>query len=79
MEIASFHLKFAVANYNYEHYFFMHCPECNNQRQTLKNTFTKLNINFNLQTILNGCETLNYHQNEELVLDLQLFIKNKEN
>jgi hypothetical protein len=49
-------------------HFFMHCPEYNNQRQTLKNTFTKLNINFNLQTILNGCETLNYHQNEELVL-----------
>jgi hypothetical protein len=57
-------------------HFFMHCPEYNNQRQTLKNTFTKLNINFNLQTILNGCETLNYHQNEELVLDIQLFIKN---
>jgi hypothetical protein len=35
-----------------------------------------ININFNLQTILNGCETLNYHQNEELVLDIQLFIKN---
>ena len=52
------------------------CPEYNNQRQTLKNTFTKLNINFNLQTILNGCETLNYHQNEQLVLDIQLFIKN---
>jgi hypothetical protein len=45
------------------------------RRQTLKHTFTKLNINFNLQTILNGCETLNYHQNEEL-LDIQLFIKN---
>jgi hypothetical protein len=56
---------------------FMHCPEYNNQRQTFKNTFTKLNINFNLQTIiLNGYETLNYHQNEELVLDIQLFIKN---
>jgi hypothetical protein len=57
-------------------HFFIHCPEYNNQRQTLKNTFTKLNINFHLQTILNGCETLNYHQNEELVLDIQLFIKN---
>ena len=57
-------------------HFFMHCQEYNNQRQTLKHTFTKLNINFNLQTILNGCETLNYHQNEELVLDIQLFIKN---
>ena len=56
---------------------FIHCPEYNNQRLTLKNTFTKLNINFNLQTILNGCEMLNYmyHQNEELVLDIQLFIK----
>ena len=32
-------------------HFFIHCPEYNNQRQTLKNTFTKLNINFNLQTI----------------------------
>jgi hypothetical protein len=57
-------------------HFFMHCPEYNNRRQTLKHTFTKLNINFNLQTILNGCETLNYHQNEEL-LDIQLFIKNE--
>jgi hypothetical protein len=55
-------------------HFFMHCPEYNNQRQTLNNTFTKLNINFNLQTILSGCETLNYHQNEELVV-MQLFIK----
>jgi hypothetical protein len=59
-------------------HFFIHCPEYNNQRLTLKNTFTKLNINFNLQTILNGCETLNYHQNEELVLDIQLFIKNSQ-
>jgi hypothetical protein len=25
---------------------------------------------------LNGCETLNYHQNEELVDGIQLFIKN---
>jgi hypothetical protein len=24
------------------------CPEYDNQKQTLKNTFTKLNINFNL-------------------------------
>ena len=57
-------------------HFFIHCPEYNIQRQILKNTFTKLNINFNLQTILSECETLiNYHQNEELVLDIQLFIK----
>ena len=57
-------------------HFFIHCPEYNNQRQTLKTTFTKLNINFNLQTILNGCETLNYHKNEELVHGIQLFTEN---
>ena len=58
-------------------HFFTHCPEYNNQRQILKNTFTKLNINFNLPTILSGCETLiNYHKNKELVLDIQLFIQN---
>ena len=58
-------------------HFSIHCPEYNNQRQIVENTFTQLNINLNLQTILNGCEMLNYmyHQNEELVLDIQLFIK----
>ena len=58
------------------HHFFISCPVYNIQRQTLRNIFNELGIDFDIQTILFGCDTIDYKQNVKLVLAIHTFIKN---
>ena len=57
-------------------HFFIHCPAYADIRQLLLNTFHELGVEFNIQNILYGCDTLRYVQNEILISAVPLYIKN---